>query len=77
MTSQEHMWPRKCFVATFGTTIAMLAIPGCGGSTSTPPPEAFAIDGAWSYLGPSDVPHDLTISNGPSRQELDASSRSP
>jgi hypothetical protein len=45
-------------------TIAMLAVPGCGGSTSNPPPEAFAIDGAWSYLGPSDVPHDLTISNG-------------
>lgn len=46
------------------TTIAVLAVPGCGGSTSSPPQDPFAIDGAWIYLGPSDVPHDLTISNG-------------
>jgi hypothetical protein len=48
-------------------TIAMLAtlsFPGCGGSTTTPPPEAFALDGGWTYLGPSDVPHDLAISDG-------------
>jgi hypothetical protein len=44
--------------------IGALAVTGCGGSTSSPPPEAFAIDGTWNYLGPSDVPHDLTISNG-------------
>jgi len=56
----------RCLARMITTTItiAMLAVPGCGGSTSNPPPEAFAIDGAWSYLGPSDVPHDLTISNG-------------
>jgi hypothetical protein len=44
--------------------LAVLAVPACGGSTSTPPPEPFAIDGAWIYLGPSDVPHDLTITDG-------------
>ena len=56
----------RCLARMITTTftIAMLAVPGCGGSTPTPPPEAFAIDGAWNYLGPSDVPHDLTISNG-------------
>ena len=43
--------------------MALLALPGCGGSTSTPS-EAFEIDGAWIYLGPSDVPHDLTIGGG-------------
>jgi hypothetical protein len=43
--------------------IATLAVAGCGGGSSNPP-EAFAIDGAWIYLGPSDVPHDLTISDG-------------
>ena len=46
------------------TTFTMLAVPGCGGGTSSPPQDPFAIDGAWIYLGPSDVPHDLTISNG-------------
>jgi hypothetical protein len=56
----------RCLARRITTTItiAMLAVPGCGGSTTTPPPAAFAIDGAWSYLGPSDVPHDLTVSNG-------------
>lgn len=49
---------------TTAAAIAMLAVAGCGGSTSSPPPAAFAIDGTWNYLGPSDVPHDLTISNG-------------
>jgi len=49
---------------TMAAAIVMLAAAGCGGSSSSPPPEAFAIDGAWNYLGPSDVPHDLTISNG-------------
>ena len=56
----------RCLARMITTTItiATLAVPGCGGSTSTTPPEAFAIDGTWNYLGPSDVPHDLTISNG-------------
>jgi hypothetical protein len=44
--------------------LAALALPACGGGTPSSPPEPFAIDGAWIYLGPSDVPHDLTISNG-------------
>jgi hypothetical protein len=44
--------------------VAMLALLNCGGSTTTPPPGAFEIEGAWTYLGPSDGPHDLTIGNG-------------
>jgi hypothetical protein len=44
--------------------MALLALPGCGGSTTTAPPAAFEIDGAWTYLGPSDGPHDLTIGDG-------------
>jgi hypothetical protein len=47
-------------------TMAMLAVVplGCGGSTTTPPPEAFEIEGRWTYLGPSGGPHDLTIDDG-------------
>jgi hypothetical protein len=44
-------------------TLAMPAVLGCGGST-TPPLEALEIEGGWTYLGPSDGPHDLTISDG-------------
>jgi hypothetical protein len=44
--------------------MALLALPGCGGSSTTAPPAAFEIEGAWTYLGPSDGPHDLTIGNG-------------
>jgi len=56
----------RCLEVTTLITIAMPAMLtlGCGGSTTPPPPEAFAIDGAWNYLGPSDVPHDLAITNG-------------
>src|SRR3954468_1303531 len=43
------------------TLIAMLALVGCGGSTMAPPAEPFALEGGWTYLGPSDGPHDLTI----------------
>jgi hypothetical protein len=45
-------------------TMAMPAVLGCGGSTTTPPPEAFELEGGWTYLGPSDGPHDLTIGDG-------------
>jgi hypothetical protein len=41
-----------------------LVASGCGGSTKEPPPDPFEIDGAWTYLGPSDVPHDLTVADG-------------
>ena len=42
-------------------TVAMLAFTGCGGGTSAPPADPFELEGAWTYLGPSDGPHDLTI----------------
>ena len=42
-------------------TVAMLAFLGCGGSATPPPP--FELDGGWTYLGPSDGPHDLTIAD--------------
>ena len=29
----------------------------------TPPPEPFELDGGWTYLGPSDGPHHLTIAD--------------
>ena len=44
--------------------LATLAVAGCGGNTTTPPPAPFELNGGWTYLGPSDVPHDLTISPG-------------
>lgn len=50
-------------------TVALVALilAGCGtndpASPSSPPAqtEPFELDGAWIYLGPSDVPHTLTI----------------
>ncbi len=53
-------------------TIATLALMGCGSDADPeptpgpmgPPPEPFAINGSWLYLGPSDVPHTLAISPG-------------
>jgi len=36
---------------------------GTGGTTAVQP-DAFEVDGAWTYLGPSDMPHTLKISNG-------------
>jgi|SRR3954452_11297229 hypothetical protein len=42
--------------------VATLASLGCGGS-SAPPPDPFELAGGWTYLGPSDGPHDLTISD--------------
>ena len=44
-------------------TMAVPALLGCGGGTTTPA-EALDIEGGWTYLGPSDGPHDLTIGQG-------------
>src|SRR5213083_2286858 len=44
--------------------VLLVALSGCGASDTAPQPAAFAIEGAWLYLGPSDVPHDLTIDHG-------------
>jgi hypothetical protein len=54
-----------CLATTIA--VALLALPGCGGDPNNPAPtsktqsEPFELDGAWLYLGPSDVPHTLTI----------------
>jgi len=53
-------------------TVATLVLAGCGSDPTpdpapdpmAPPPEPFAINGSWLYLGPSDVPHTLAISPG-------------
>lgn len=46
-------------------TVAVSGLVGCGsGSTMMPPAKPFEIDGNWTYLGPSDPPHDLMIDNG-------------
>ena len=44
-------------------TLATMTLLGCGGGT-TVQPDAFELDGTWTYLGPSDGPHTLKISNG-------------
>lgn len=48
--------------------IAISVLPGCGSDdtpsqTTKPPAPPFALDGAWVYLGPSDAPHILTVSD--------------
>jgi hypothetical protein len=48
-------------VAAFASGVAASA--GCGGDNASPP-AAFELDGAWTYLGPLDGPHDLTIGHG-------------
>ena len=55
----------RCRLIT-SITLALAALSGCGGDPKASPPtpapsKPFEIDGSWSYLGPSDVPHDLTI----------------
>jgi hypothetical protein len=45
-------------------TLATLTLAACGESDPPPQTEPFEIDGPWLYLGPSDVPHDLTIGQG-------------
>lgn len=46
-------------------TLVTLALAGCGAKDDPPAPapprEPFELDGAWIYLGPSDVPHTLTV----------------
>jgi hypothetical protein len=42
-------------------TVMLVALSGCGTNDPAPPSAAFDIEGAWLYLGPSDVPHTLTI----------------
>lgn len=57
------------WLATSGTLL-MLALSGCAADSAEPEPEdagkpaaePFALEGAWLYLGPSDGPHNLTIS---------------
>lgn len=51
-------------------TLAMVALPACGGDgndnrapTTTTPSKPFELDGAWVYLGPSDAPHILTVTD--------------
>jgi predicted small lipoprotein YifL len=53
-----------CLAATIA--IALSALAGCGADDTNEKPPAtkqapFEADGAWVYLGPSDVPHILTI----------------
>ena len=45
-------------------TLATMTLLGCGGGTTPAPSEAFELDGTWLYLGPSDGPHTLKISDG-------------
>ena len=51
-------------------TLATMTLLGCGGGATTVrsdasvQPDAFELDGTWLYLGPSDGPHTLKISNG-------------
>jgi hypothetical protein len=42
-------------------TLMLLALSGCGANDATPQAEAFDLEGAWTYLGPSDAPHTLTV----------------
>jgi hypothetical protein len=53
----------RCLAAMI-ITLAMPAFLGCGEGTTTPPPKPLEIEGGWFYLGPSDVPHTLTIGHG-------------
>jgi hypothetical protein len=54
---------RTCFLFA----LALVVLSGCG--TDDPaapaaPADPFALVGAWLYLGPSDKPHNLTVSDG-------------
>ena len=53
---------RVCRLAT----LMLVALSGCAANDATsptPPAEAFDLEGAWTYLGPSDVPHTLTVAH--------------
>lgn len=51
----------SCLATTI--TVATLALASCSANTTAPQAEAFELDGSWIYLGPSDVPHELKISD--------------
>jgi len=42
--------------------LTLMVLSGCGADDASAPPEPFALQGSWLYLGPSDVPHTLTVS---------------
>jgi hypothetical protein len=46
-----------------GLTLALFALTACGESATTADPPPFEAAGNWLYLGPSDIPHTLTITN--------------
>ncbi len=50
-----------CLAAT--VMMAAWVLSACGDDTPDSPPEPFELDGGWIYLGPSDPPHTLTISD--------------
>lgn len=53
---------RLCSLVT--TFLAALALSGCGGDAAPPQHhDPFDIAGSWLYLGPSDGPHTLVITN--------------
>jgi hypothetical protein len=41
--------------------MCMPALLDCGAGTTSPARQPFELEGPWTYLGPSDGPHDLTI----------------
>jgi hypothetical protein len=47
---------RICFLFTVTVVLS-----GCGADDTAAQPEPFALEGAWLYLGPSDVPHTLSV----------------
>lgn len=44
-----------------GLTLALVTLTGCGDDEPPADPGPFEAEGNWLYLGPSDVPHTLTI----------------
>lgn len=44
--------------------VMLLALSGCGANDAPTEAKAFDLEGSWLYLGPSDVPHTLTVDRG-------------